>query len=99
MSEVWDEIKRWAELLQPRDEPRPQRMEVGPDVVDILKEQFAPVLYPNAATRWTGVDHLFGVPIMSCYVLARGYWRIVDQFGKVMQGGTVQYPYGRGMRT
>lgn len=98
-SGIWDEMKCWMELLHdPDPRLRPARMEVGPDVVDILKERFAPVLYPNNVTRWTGVDQMYGVPIVSFYVLAPGVWRIVDQFGKVMSGGSVQYPYGRGMR-
>lgn len=87
-SAVWEEINRWAQLLLPDpNEPRPVRMEVGPEVVSVLKDLFAPVLYPNANTEWRGASSMFGVPIVPRYVLAPYFWRMLDQFGKVMASG------------
>ncbi len=91
--DVWGEINRWAELLAPiSNEPRPVRMEVGPEVVGVLKERFAPVLYPNARTEWRGHSQLFGVPIVPYYMLAPYFWRVLDQYRKVMTSGNLAAP-------
>ncbi len=89
-SDVWGEISRWAALLAPiSNEPRPVRMEVGPEVVGVLKERFAPVLYPNARTEWHGHSQLFGVPVTPYYMLAPYFWRVLDRHRKVIASGTL----------
>jgi hypothetical protein len=90
--DVWDEINRWAELLRPIDEPRPVCMEVGPAVVTALRERFTPALNYVPAPAWRSTAQLFGVPIAVRYVLAPDYWRLLDQFRKVMAEGLVHCP-------
>jgi hypothetical protein len=84
---AWEEFEAWAHLLA--DTPIPRQMQVGPGVVDALVDRFAPPV-GGSGMRWGDHGQFFGVPIITIYILAPGFWRALDQYGKVMQEG--RYP-------